>query len=245
MAKKKMKKTSAKKKMSKKAAPKKAAKKMMAKSAAKKTSAKKSAPKKSAKKKMIAKTVSKKTSAKKLAPKKATSPKKNTSTTLAPTSSVLQTGTNAPEFALPSDTGGMVSLKDFAGQKVVLYFYPKDDTPGCTQESCDFRDSFSRVQASGAVILGVSKDSVASHQKFKSKFSLPFPLLSDESGSVLEAYKVWNEKSMYGKTFMGIDRTTYLIDVDMNGKGIIRKVYPKVKVTGHVDEILNDLSTEN
>jgi peroxiredoxin Q/BCP len=136
-------------------------------------------------------------------------------------------------------------LRDFAGQKVVLYFYPTDDTPGCTQESCDFRDSFSRVKAVGAVVLGVSKDSVASHQRFKAKYSLPFPLLSDETGEMLVSYRVWKPKSMYGKTFMGIDRTTYLIDVDSNGKGTIRKAYPKVKVTGHVDEILNDLSTAN
>ena len=222
MAKKKMKKSPAKKKTAKKSAKKAAPKKKM-----------KAAPKKAAPKKKMA--------AKKSAAKK-TAPKKNTATTLASTSSVLQTGSTAPNFELPSDTGNTISLKDFAGQKVVLYFYPKDDTPGCTQESCDFRDSFSRVQAKGAIVLGVSKDSVASHQKFKTKFSLPFPLLSDESGKMLEAYKVWNEKSMYGKTFMGIDRTTYLIDVDANGNGTILKAYPKVKVTGHVDEILNDLA---
>ena len=232
-------------------------KKMMKKTVAKKKAAKKTpkksapaAPKKSkSKMKMKAKKAAPKpplkSSPKKAAPKSAKktkkNTKKNTTTTLAPTSSVLQTGTNAPEFALISDTGNTVSLKDFAGQKVVLYFYPKDDTPGCTKESCDFRDSFSRVTATNAVVLGVSKDSVASHQKFKTKFSLPFPLLSDESGKTLEAYKVWNEKSFAGKTFMGIDRTTYLIDVDMTGKGIIRKVYPKVKVEGHVDEILGDL----
>lgn len=228
-------------------------KKMMKKTVAKKKAAKKTpkksapaAPKKSKMKmKMKAKKAAPKpplkSSPKKAAPKSAKKTKKNTKKTLAPTSSVLQTGTNAPEFALISDTGNTVSLKDFAGQKVVLYFYPKDDTPGCTKESCDFRDSFSRVTATNAVVLGVSKDSVASHQKFKTKFSLPFPLLSDESGKTLEAYKVWNEKSFAGKTFMGIDRTTYLIDVDMTGKGIIRKVYPKVKVEGHVDEILGDL----
>jgi peroxiredoxin Q/BCP len=232
MAKKKMKKSAAKKtakksakKAAKKAAPR-AAKKM-------KTKAK---PKASAKKSVAKKSVAKKTAAKKLAPKK------NTATTLASTSSVLQTGSKAPGFELPSDTGNTISLKDYAGQKVVLYFYPKDDTPGCTQESCDFRDSFTRVQAAGAVVLGVSKDSVESHQKFKTKFSLPFPLLSDVSGKMLEAYQVWKEKSMYGKTFMGIDRTTFLIDVDASGNGTIRKVYSKVKVAGHVDEILSDLA---
>jgi peroxiredoxin Q/BCP len=159
-------------------------------------------------------------------------------------SSILKTGSSAPLFNLPSDSGKTISLKDFANKTVVLYFYPKDDTPGCTQESCDLRDSFSRIQAKGAVVLGVSKDSVASHQKFKTKFSLPFPLLSDESGKTLQAYRVWNEKSMYGKKFMGIDRTTYLIDVDASGSGTIRKAYPKVKVTGHVDEILQDLASK-
>lgn len=157
---------------------------------------------------------------------------------------LLANGAKAPTFALPSDTGNTISLKDFAGQTVVLYFYPKDDTPGCTQESCDFRDSFSRVQAKGAVVLGVSKDTVESHQRFKKKFSLPFPLLADTSGKMLEAYRVWGEKSLYGRKFMGITRTTYLIDVDANGKGTIRKAYPKVKVAGHVDEVLSDLAAK-
>lgn len=163
---------------------------------------------------------------------------------LTPTSSNLHTGMSAPLFSLPSDSGKSISLKDYAGKTVVLYFYPKDDTPGCTQQSCDLRDSFTRIQAKGAIVLGISKDSVSSHQKFKSKFSLPFPLLSDESGRTLQAYKVWNEKSMYGKKFMGIDRTTYLIDVNANGQGTIRKAYSKVKVAGHVDEILKDLSSK-
>jgi peroxiredoxin Q/BCP len=213
----------------------------------KKMSGKKTAKKKVAKKKSLAKkktATKKKPAAKMKASAKKASPKKTAAKKTAPTtntSTILQTGSVAPNFELPSDTGNRISLKDFAGQKVVLYFYPKDDTPGCTQESCDFRDSFSRVQAKGAIVLGVSKDSVDSHQRFKTKFSLPFPLLSDESGEMLEQYKVWNQKSMYGKTFMGIDRTTYLIDVDANGNGTIQKAYPKVKVTGHVDEILSDL----
>lgn len=193
--------------------------------------AKKKTAKKSVKK--VVKKAAKKTAKK--APKKAAkkTPKK------VPMMPAL---TRAPSFSLPSDSGNKVSLKDYAGKTVVLYFYPKDDTPGCTIESCDFRDSFSRVQAAGAVVLGVSKDSVASHQKFKAKFSLPFPLLSDESGKMLEAYRVWKEKLNYGKAYMGIERTTYLIDVDAKGNGTIRKVYPKVKVEGHVGEILKDLA---
>lgn len=198
--------------------------------------------KKTAKKKAAKKTKAKPTAKRSAKAKRGKVPAKGKSA--APSgslASVLQVGARAPGFTLLSDTGNAVSLKDFAGRKVVLYFYPKDDTPGCTRESCDFRDSFSRVQAKGAVVLGVSKDSVASHQRFKTKFSLPFPLLSDESGKMLEAYRVWGEKSLYGKTFMGIIRTTYLIDVDASGKGVVRKAYPKVKVEGHVDEILGDL----
>ncbi len=215
----------------------------MAKKKTAKKSVKKSAKKvakKSVKKKVVKKKATKKAAPKKKAVMKKKAMKKSVSK-LAPTSSLLQTGTRAPQFALPTDSGNTVSLKDFAGKTVVLYFYPKDDTPGCTKESCDFRDSFSRVQAAGAVVLGVSKDSVASHQKFKSKYSLPFALLSDESGKMIESYRVWKEKMNYGKTYMGIERTTYLIDVDAAGVGMIRKVYPKVKVEGHVDEILKEL----
>jgi len=231
-----------KKKMMKKTAPKKAAKKTAKKTAKKagkkapKKTAKKAAPKKAAKKSV------KKAAPKKVAPKKMTKKVVAPMPALTPTSDVLSTGSKAPSFSLLTDSGETVSLNDFAGKTVVLYFYPKDDTPGCTKESCDFRDSFARVQSAGAVVLGVSKDSVASHQKFKEKFSLPFPLLSDESGKMLESYKVWKEKSNYGKTYMGIDRTTYLIDVDAAGNGKIRKVYPKVKVEGHVDEVLKDIS---
>ncbi len=143
-------------------------------------------------------------------------------------------GKKAPAFSLPSVSGGTVSLKDLKGKNVVLYFYPKDNTPGCTQESCDFRDNFARIQAKGAVVFGVSPDSIASHEKFRSKYDLPFDLLSDESHEMLETYDVWKEKNMYGRKFMGVERTTVLIDSD----GIIRRIWPKVKVKGHVDDVL-------
>jgi peroxiredoxin Q/BCP len=151
--------------------------------------------------------------------------------------SLLKEGDVAPAFTLESDEGEKVSLKDFKGQKVVLYFYPKDMTPGCTQEACDFRDSFARIKKSDAIVLGVSKDSVASHQKFKAKHDLPFTLLSDPDGKVCELYGVWQEKSLYGRKFMGIVRSTFVIDE----KGKISRVFPKVKVKGHVDEILASL----
>src|SRR5437867_2497016 len=143
-------------------------------------------------------------------------------------------GDPAPDFRLPADDGKTYSLKDLRGQKVVLYFYPKDDTPGCTKEACSFRDNLSRVRSKGAVVLGVSKDDLASHAKFRQKYSLSFPLLSDIGGKVLSAYGVWKEKSLYGKTFMGIERTTYIIGKD----GRIEKVFPRVKVDGHTDEVL-------
>lgn len=146
----------------------------------------------------------------------------------------LQVGDKAPDFTLPADGGGKIALKDFKGKSVVLYFYPKDDTPGCTAEACAFRDQlpdFSRVKAA---IIGISRDSVASHDKFKTKFELSFPLASDEDGKVCQAYGVWVEKSMYGKTYMGIERATFLID----GKGIVRNVWRKVKVDGHADQVL-------
>jgi peroxiredoxin Q/BCP len=149
----------------------------------------------------------------------------------------LREGMKAPSFSLPSDTGETVSLAQFAGRKVVLYFYPKDSTPGCTQQACDFRDSFARVQAAGAVVLGVSRDSVASHAKFKAAQALPFPLLADVDGRVCEAYGVWKEKSLYGRKFMGIERTTFVIGAD----GRVARVFPKVKVSGHVDQVLATL----
>ena len=149
----------------------------------------------------------------------------------------LQAGSAAPELQIPSDSGQVITLKQFRGKTVVLYFYPKDDTPGCTQESCDFRDNLGRLESEGAVVLGISKDSVESHQKFKGKFALPFPLLSDETGKVCEAYGVWKEKSMYGRTYMGIERSTFVID----GSGKLARIYPKVSVKGHVDQVIQDI----
>ncbi len=145
-----------------------------------------------------------------------------------------QAGDKAPAFRLRDDAGALRSLKDFAGRTLVLYFYPKDDTPGCTQESCDFRDNLNRLASAGAAVAGVSADTVESHAKFKKKHGLNFPLLSDPDHEALEAYGVWQEKSLYGRKFMGIVRTTFVID----GKGVIRKVFPKVSVKGHVDEVL-------
>ena len=125
----------------------------------------------------------------------------------------LQEGKKAPDFKLPSTEGSEISLADFKGeQAVVLYFYPKDDTPGCTQEACDFRDSLKKFKAKGAAVLGVSADPMKAHEKFQKKFSLPFPLLSDETKEMIKEYGVWKEKSMYGKKYMGIERTTIIID---------------------------------
>ena len=143
-------------------------------------------------------------------------------------------GEPAPDFRLPADDGKTYALRDLRGKKVVLYFYPKDDTPGCTKEACSFRDNLSRVTSKGAIVLGVSKDDLESHAKFREKYSLSFPLLSDPEGKVLNAYGVWKEKNLYGKTFMGIERTTFVIDEG----GKIQKVFPRVKVDGHVDEVL-------
>lgn len=150
---------------------------------------------------------------------------------------MIEVGKKSPAFSLPSSEGGKVSLKDYAGKKVVLYFYPKDNTPGCTQEACDFRDNMTRVVSAGAVVLGVSGDSVSSHEKFRDKFELPFPLLSDESHEMMEKYGVWKEKTNYGRTYMGVVRTTVLID----GQGIVRRIWPNVKVKGHVDAVLSAL----
>ena len=139
----------------------------------------------------------------------------------------------APTFSLPSTTGKNIGLKDLKGKKIVLYFYPKDDTPGCTTEACNFRDGIAELERAGAVVLGVSPDSMASHEKFRKKFSLPFALLADTDHAVAEAYGVWKEKSMYGKKYMGIERTTFIID----GKGKIAKIFPKVKVQDHHAEV--------
>ncbi|HEY7681325.1 MAG TPA: thioredoxin-dependent thiol peroxidase [Gemmatimonadales bacterium] len=150
---------------------------------------------------------------------------------------MLKPGDPAPPFTLPSDGGGTIALKDLRGKKVVLYFYPKDDTSGCTVEACEFRDSWAQVQASGAVVLGVSPDGLASHQKFKQKHQLPFPLLADEDHAVAERYGAWGEKSMYGRKYRGILRTTFIIDEH----GRIAKVFPKVKPRGHAAEVLAGL----
>jgi len=148
-----------------------------------------------------------------------------------------QPGEKAPAFKLADENGKPVSLSDFKGKQVVLYFYPKDATPGCTTEACDFRDNLNRIAKTGAVVLGVSADSAESHRKFKEKQGLNFPLLSDPDRKAIEAYGVWQEKSLYGRKFMGIVRSTFIID----GTGSIAKVFPKVKVAGHVDEVLSAL----
>jgi peroxiredoxin Q/BCP len=143
-------------------------------------------------------------------------------------------GQIAPDFTLPATDGSTVRLSDLRGKKVVLYFYPKDDTPGCTKEACDFRDNLAILQDMGVVVLGVSPDSVASHQKFAQKYGLTFPLLADQDAQVASAYGVWKEKKQYGRTYMGIERTTFLIDEN----GVVRRVFPKVKVDGHVEEVI-------
>lgn len=144
-------------------------------------------------------------------------------------------GTKAPAFRLADETGAIRSLADFSGKTLVVYFYPKDDTPGCTQESCDFRDNLNRLSTAGAAVVGVSADSVESHRKFKTKHGLNFPLLSDPERKVLSAYGVWQEKSLYGRKFMGIVRSTFVLD----GSGTVKAVFSPVKVTGHVDAVLD------
>jgi peroxiredoxin Q/BCP len=146
----------------------------------------------------------------------------------------VDAGQKAPGFDLPTDGGGRVRLEDFRGEPVVLYFYPKDDTSGCTKEAQGFAAAYPELRALGAEVIGVSKDGVASHDQFKAKYGLPFPLGSDEDGKAVEAYGVWVEKSMYGRSYMGIDRSTFLID----GAGTIRKTWRNVKVPGHVEEVL-------
>ena len=143
-------------------------------------------------------------------------------------------GKPAPAFTLPSTDGGTFSLKDLRGQTVVLYFYPKDDTSGCTKEACAFRDSQPDYRKSGAVVLGISPDSLKSHAKFQAKYNLPFTLLADEDHAVAEKYGVWKKKSMYGRKYMGIERTTFVIDAT----GKIAHIFPKVKVDGHVEAVL-------
>jgi thioredoxin-dependent peroxiredoxin len=153
---------------------------------------------------------------------------------------LVAVGEEAPDFTLETDEEKRVSLKDYRGKKVVLYFYPKDGTPGCTTEALEFKDVTEEFAKEGVVILGISKDSVQSHQKFKEKYQLPFTLLSDPEAKVLNEYGVWKEKVLYGRKFMGTERTTFLIDE----KGIIRKIYKKVKPEGHAQVCLLDLTQE-
>jgi thioredoxin-dependent peroxiredoxin len=151
---------------------------------------------------------------------------------------MIAEGRKAPAFKLASSEGGEVSLAELKGKTVVLYFYPKDDTPGCTREACSFRDSQAALRKKGVVVLGVSADSLDSHGKFKRKYKLNFPLLSDPDKSVAKAYGAWGEKTLYGRTFMGMIRSTFVID----GAGVVRKVFPKVKVDGHVEKVLAAVS---
>ena len=195
------------------------------------------------KKSLLKKQPAKKQPAKKLAAKKplAKKPRSEASKLSAEKKSdlesLLQAGDMAPPFSLQNEKGQVISLKSLLGKKVILYFYPKDDTPGCTQESCDFKDHFGRFKKLSVLVFGVSRDSVKSHAKFQEKHEFPFSLLSDETGVTTERYGVWKEKSMYGRKYMGIERSTFLIDE----KGRILKVYPKVKVGGHVEQVLEAL----
>ncbi|HVA15130.1 MAG TPA: thioredoxin-dependent thiol peroxidase [Stellaceae bacterium] len=150
----------------------------------------------------------------------------------------LDVGDKAPDFTLAIDGDGSVTLSKLKGKKVVLYFYPKDDTTGCTAEACAFRDMFPRFKKMDATVIGISRDSVARHDKFKKKYELPFALASDSEGKVTETYGVWVEKSMYGRKYMGIERATFLIDE----KGKIAQIWHKVKVPGHADEVLKAVS---
>jgi peroxiredoxin Q/BCP len=147
---------------------------------------------------------------------------------------VVDVGDNAPDFMVKTNDDGELKLSNLRGKNVVLYFYPKDDTPGCTKEACGFRDSLPEFSAANAEIIGVSKDSVAKHDKFKAKYDLPFALAADLDGAICEAYGTWVEKSMYGRKYMGIERATFLID----GGGVLRCIWRKVKVKGHVDAVL-------
>ena len=150
---------------------------------------------------------------------------------------MLEVGTKAPEFILPDKNGDSVRLSDFLGKKVVVYFYPKDNTPGCTRQACAFRENYSAFRAQNTVVIGISKDSIASHQKFAAKYELPFMLLSDPELQAIQAYGVWQEKKLYGKVSMGVVRTTYLIDES----GMIEKVMPKVKPDTNAAEVLAEI----
>ncbi|MDX2207794.1 MAG: thioredoxin-dependent thiol peroxidase [Gemmatimonadales bacterium] len=152
---------------------------------------------------------------------------------------MLKTGDMAPSFSVPDHVGNHVTLAQYLGRPVVLYFYPKDDTSGCTTEACEFRDAWQAVEEAGAVVLGVSPDGPASHQKFREKHALPFALLADTDHAVAEAYGVWGEKSMYGRKYFGILRTTFVIDE----RGAIRHIFEKVKPRGHAAEVLRVLAS--
>ena len=153
---------------------------------------------------------------------------------------MIQKGDPAPDFELPADDGGRVRLGDLKGRRVILYFYPKDNTSGCTTQACELRDALPRIDERGAVVLGVSPDSVSSHQRFRDKYSLNFPLLSDQDHQVSEAYGVWKEKSMYGRKYLGIERSTFIIDED----GVVVDVWRKVKPRGHADRVEEILKPE-
>jgi peroxiredoxin Q/BCP len=150
---------------------------------------------------------------------------------------MLKIGQKAPDFKLISGDGKTISLKDFAGKKIVLYFYPKDNTSGCTKEACSFESNLKAIKKKDAVVIGVSADSVDSHVKFAKKYGLSFPLLSDEKKETIKTYGVWKEKSMYGKKYFGIERTTVVIDEN----GFVQQIFNKVKVDGHTDEVLSVL----
>ncbi|HEX3927209.1 MAG TPA: thioredoxin-dependent thiol peroxidase [Gemmatimonadales bacterium] len=152
---------------------------------------------------------------------------------------MLEAGQKAPDFTVPADDGKVVSLAGLRGHTVVLFFYPKDDTPGCTTEACEIRDTWRDVQGTGALVYGVSPDSVKSHGKFRKKYRLPFPLLADADHRMAEAYGVWGPKQMFGLNFDGVHRTTFIID----GRGIIQRIFWKVKPEGHAAEILAALRT--
>ncbi|MBM3622192.1 MAG: thioredoxin-dependent thiol peroxidase [Alphaproteobacteria bacterium] len=147
----------------------------------------------------------------------------------------VEEGKKAPDFTAATDGGKKLKLSDLRGKAVILYFYPKDDTPGCTKEACGFRDSLPNFGKAKATVIGVSKDGIARHDKFKAKYDLNFPLVADEDGKICEKYGTWIEKSLYGRKYMGIDRATFLID----GTGTVRKIWRKVKVPGHVEEVLD------
>ena len=151
---------------------------------------------------------------------------------------MLEVGVKAPDFTLPDQNGDLHSLSEYKGKKIILYFYPKDNTPGCTKQACGFAERYPQFIEKGAVILGISKDSVASHKKFEEKYGLPFTILSDPELVAIQAYDVWQEKKNYGKTYMGVVRTTYLIDEE----GKIAKAFDKVKAADNPEQMLGELS---